>query len=252
MERAIERPTSRVTAAPGPSAVLTALALSGLPTDRFTFEGFLPRKAGGPLPGPSPALAAEPRTMVFFEAPHRIAETLARHGRRVRGHPRPAAVARELTKTYEEVLRGPLADLAEAGGGRAAPRRDLRGRRRGARFGAGQLWGDVVGEVHSRESPRASGSRPRSPRWPPPQASPSATSTRPPWPPNPADRPRPRAEPAMSHATSALPDTERRFALRSRPDTGVVQRRPRGTQVGFVPGGAGRPCATRRARPSRR
>ncbi|WP_125778385.1 16S rRNA (cytidine(1402)-2'-O)-methyltransferase [Antribacter gilvus] len=107
--RAIERGV-RVTAAPGPSAVLTALALSGLPTDRFTFEGFAPRKAGD-RSRTFAALSAEPRTMVFFEAPHRIAETLDAMAQAF-GADRPAAVCRELTKTYEEVLRGPLATLA--------------------------------------------------------------------------------------------------------------------------------------------
>ena len=99
-----------VTAVPGPSAVLTALAVSGLPVDRFCFEGFLPRKAGeraGRLRG----VAAEPRTMVFFEAPHRVAETLAAMADAF-GPERPAAVCRELTKTYEEVKRGPLGELA--------------------------------------------------------------------------------------------------------------------------------------------
>ncbi|MFE9425175.1 16S rRNA (cytidine(1402)-2'-O)-methyltransferase [Kitasatospora sp. NPDC006697] len=101
----------RVTAVPGPSAVLTALALSALPVDRFTFEGFLPRKAGDR--GRALAeIAAEPRTMVFFEAPHRIAETLAAMARAF-GPERPAAVCRELTKTYEEVKRGPIGELAE-------------------------------------------------------------------------------------------------------------------------------------------
>ncbi|ACZ31749.1 Uroporphyrin-III C/tetrapyrrole (Corrin/Porphyrin) methyltransferase [Xylanimonas cellulosilytica DSM 15894] len=107
--RAVERGV-RVTAAPGPSAVLTALALSGLPTDRFTFEGFAPRKPGDRARAFG-ALAAEPRTMVFFEAPHRIAATLAAMAQAF-GAERPAAVCRELTKTYEEVLRGPLATLA--------------------------------------------------------------------------------------------------------------------------------------------
>ncbi|MEW1911682.1 16S rRNA (cytidine(1402)-2'-O)-methyltransferase [Kitasatospora sp. NPDC085895] len=100
----------RVTAVPGPSAVLTALALSGLPVDRFTFEGFLPRKAGDRARQLA-AVAAEPRTMVFFEAPHRIAETLAAMAEAFGGD-RPGAVCRELTKTYEEVRRGPLAELA--------------------------------------------------------------------------------------------------------------------------------------------
>ncbi|RAJ36078.1 16S rRNA (cytidine1402-2'-O)-methyltransferase [Kitasatospora sp. SolWspMP-SS2h] len=100
----------RVTAVPGPSAVLTALALSALPVDRFTFEGFLPRKAGDRARQLA-QVAAEPRTMVFFEAPHRIAETLAAMAQAF-GADRPAAVCRELTKTYEEVRRGPLAELA--------------------------------------------------------------------------------------------------------------------------------------------
>ncbi len=107
--RAVERGVP-VTAAPGPSAVLTALALSGLPTDRFCFEGFLPRKAGDRARALA-ALADEPRTTVFFEAPHRVAEALAAMAEAF-GPDRPAAVARELTKTYEEVLRGTLGDLA--------------------------------------------------------------------------------------------------------------------------------------------
>ncbi|MEU3498741.1 16S rRNA (cytidine(1402)-2'-O)-methyltransferase [Kitasatospora cineracea] len=100
----------KVTAVPGPSAVLTALALSALPVDRFTFEGFLPRKAGD-RSRQLAQVAAEPRTMVFFEAPHRIAETLEAMAAAF-GADRPAAVCRELTKTYEEVKRGPLGELA--------------------------------------------------------------------------------------------------------------------------------------------
>lgn len=100
----------KVTAVPGPSAVLTALALSALPVDRFTFEGFLPRKAGDRARQLA-QIADEPRTMVFFEAPHRIAETLAAMADAF-GSDRPAAVCRELTKTYEEVKRGPIGDLA--------------------------------------------------------------------------------------------------------------------------------------------
>ncbi|MCG6498965.1 16S rRNA (cytidine(1402)-2'-O)-methyltransferase [Kitasatospora sp. A2-31] len=100
----------KVTAVPGPSAVLTALALSGLPVDRFTFEGFLPRKTGDRARQLA-SIAAEPRTMVFFEAPHRIAEALAAMAGAF-GADRPAAVCRELTKTYEEVRRGPLGELA--------------------------------------------------------------------------------------------------------------------------------------------
>jgi len=98
-----------VTVAPGPSAVLAALALSGLPTDRFCFEGFLPRRPGERR-RMLDDLEDERRTMVFFEAPHRIADTLAAMAA-VFGDDRPAAVCRELTKTYEETVRGPLADL---------------------------------------------------------------------------------------------------------------------------------------------
>ncbi|MGW0431532.1 16S rRNA (cytidine(1402)-2'-O)-methyltransferase [Micromonospora sp. NPDC003197] len=100
-----------VTAAPGPSAVTTALALSGLPCDRFCFEGFLPR-SGGSRRARLRELAAEPRTLVFFEAPHRVAGALADLAATF-GADRPAAVCRELTKTYEEVLRQPLGALAE-------------------------------------------------------------------------------------------------------------------------------------------
>ena len=99
-----------VTAVPGPSAVLTALALSALPVDRFAFEGFPPRKAGERARTLA-ALATDPRTLVFFEAPHRIADTLAAMAEAF-GADRPAAVCRELTKTYEEVRRGPLGELA--------------------------------------------------------------------------------------------------------------------------------------------
>ncbi|MFJ6464332.1 16S rRNA (cytidine(1402)-2'-O)-methyltransferase [Streptomyces sp. NPDC091387] len=100
----------KVTAVPGPSAVLTALALSGLPVDRFCFEGFLPRKGGERL-GKLREVADERRTMVFFEAPHRLDDTLAAMAE-VFGADRRAAVCRELTKTYEEVKRGPLGELA--------------------------------------------------------------------------------------------------------------------------------------------
>jgi 16S rRNA (cytidine1402-2'-O)-methyltransferase len=99
-----------VTSVPGPSAVVTALAVSGLPTDRFCFEGFLPRK-GGERRAALAALAAEPRTMVFYESPHRLAEALADAAGAL-GADRAAAVCRELTKTHEEVRRGPLAELA--------------------------------------------------------------------------------------------------------------------------------------------
>ncbi|MHC3470675.1 16S rRNA (cytidine(1402)-2'-O)-methyltransferase [Streptomyces sp. 7R007] len=106
---AVERDV-RVTAVPGPSAVLTALALSGLPVDRFCFEGFLPRKAGERL-SRLREVAGERRTLVYFEAPHRLDDTLAAMAE-VFGAERRAAVCRELTKTYEEVRRGGLGELA--------------------------------------------------------------------------------------------------------------------------------------------
>ncbi|UQA97950.1 16S rRNA (cytidine(1402)-2'-O)-methyltransferase [Streptomyces halobius] len=106
---AVERGV-KVTAVPGPSAVLTALALSGLPVDRFCFEGFPPRKTGERL-ARLREVADERRTLVYFEAPHRLDATLAAMAE-VFGADRRAAVCRELTKTYEEVKRGPLGELA--------------------------------------------------------------------------------------------------------------------------------------------
>ncbi|MFI0218710.1 16S rRNA (cytidine(1402)-2'-O)-methyltransferase [Streptomyces lydicus] len=100
----------KVTAVPGPSAVLTALAVSGLPVDRFCFEGFLPRKAGERRSRLS-EVEGERRTLVYFEAPHRLDDTLAAMAE-IFGADRQAAVCRELTKTYEEVKRGPLGELA--------------------------------------------------------------------------------------------------------------------------------------------
>jgi 16S rRNA (cytidine1402-2'-O)-methyltransferase len=99
----------RVTCVPGPSAVLMALAVSGLPVDRFCFDGFLPRKPGERAKVLA-EVAEERRTIVFFEAPHRLAETLAAM-RDAFGPERRAAVCRELTKTYEEVRRGTLDEL---------------------------------------------------------------------------------------------------------------------------------------------
>jgi 16S rRNA (cytidine1402-2'-O)-methyltransferase len=108
----------RVTAVPGPSAVTTALAVSGLPTDRFCFEGFVPRKPGE-RERRLAELAAEPRTQVFFESPRRLAATLAEL-RSSHGDERAAVVCRELTKTHEEIVRGTLADLTEWAAGREA------------------------------------------------------------------------------------------------------------------------------------
>lgn len=98
-----------VTALPGPSAVLTALAVSGLPTDRFVFEGFLPRKGRAAA---LRVLATEPRTLVFFESPHRLADSLADIAAEF-GADRRVVVCRELTKLHEEVVRGTAAELAE-------------------------------------------------------------------------------------------------------------------------------------------
>ena len=100
-----------VTVIPGPSAVLVALAISGLPVDRFCFEGFLPRRAGE-RSRRLRELAAESRTMVFFESPHRTEATLKAMAT-AWGQDRRAAVCRELTKTYEEVVRGPMSELAD-------------------------------------------------------------------------------------------------------------------------------------------
>ncbi|HUR51702.1 MAG TPA: 16S rRNA (cytidine(1402)-2'-O)-methyltransferase [Mycobacteriales bacterium] len=100
-----------VSCLPGPSAVTTALAVSGLPSDRFCFEGFLPRKAGE-RKARLEQLVAERRTAVLFEAPHRLPQLLA-DAVEVLGADRRAVVCRELTKTHEEIARGTLASLAE-------------------------------------------------------------------------------------------------------------------------------------------
>lgn len=101
----------RVTAVPGPSAVLTALAVSGLPVDRFCFEGFAPRRSGERRRRLS-EIAGDRRTSIWFEAPHRLSAFLA-DAVDTMGADRPAAVCRELTKTYEEVRRGTLAELVD-------------------------------------------------------------------------------------------------------------------------------------------
>ena len=99
----------KVSVIPGPSAVLAALAVSGLPVDRFSFEGFLPRKSGERR-SLCESLLHEQRTMVFFEAPHRLVEALV-DLEAVFGAQRQAVICRELTKTYEEVVRGSFAEL---------------------------------------------------------------------------------------------------------------------------------------------
>jgi 16S rRNA (cytidine1402-2'-O)-methyltransferase len=109
--RAAVKANIAVTIIPGPSAVLSALAVSGLPTDRFTFEGFLPRKSGDRKKA-FEALVREPRTMVFFESPHRILESLE-DAASVLGGDRQASVSRELTKKFEHTERGTLAALID-------------------------------------------------------------------------------------------------------------------------------------------
>jgi 16S rRNA (cytidine1402-2'-O)-methyltransferase len=103
-----------VTCLPGPSAVTTALVLSGLPAERFCFDGFAPRRAGERRRWLG-ELRTEPRAVVFFESPHRLADTLA-DAVAVLGGQRRAAVCRELTKKYEEVVRGTLAEVADWAG----------------------------------------------------------------------------------------------------------------------------------------
>ena len=111
VRRAIERGLP-VTCAPGPSAVLDALALSGLPTDRFCYEGFLPRKHSERVQHLR-SLRSERRTMVFYETPHRIADAME-DLRDVFGAARPMALARELTKTFEEVRRGSIGEILDS------------------------------------------------------------------------------------------------------------------------------------------
>lgn len=96
---------------PGPSAPTMAIALSGLPTDRFTFEGFAPRSSGARISFYE-SLRFEERTMVIFEAPHRLLESLE-DARSILGSSRPAAICREMTKTYEETIRGTINELVE-------------------------------------------------------------------------------------------------------------------------------------------
>jgi 16S rRNA (cytidine1402-2'-O)-methyltransferase len=95
---------------PGPSAALAALVVSGLPTDRFAFEGFLPRRAGQRRTALE-ALAADPRTLVLFESPRRVGALLAEAAEALGGD-RPAALVRELTKIHQEVVRATLGELA--------------------------------------------------------------------------------------------------------------------------------------------
>jgi 16S rRNA (cytidine1402-2'-O)-methyltransferase len=106
---------------PGPSALVAALAASGLPTEEFLFVGFLPARAGARRKALD-ALKGESRTLIFYEAPHRVVETLA-DASEILGA-RPAVIAREVTKIHEEFLRGPLAELLESAR-RRAPRGEI-------------------------------------------------------------------------------------------------------------------------------
>ncbi|MEN9342573.1 MAG: hypothetical protein RIR24_160 [Actinomycetota bacterium] len=109
--RACAEAQIEVTIVPGPSAVLSALAVSGLPTDRFTFEGFMPRK-DGERRTLLEELQRERRTMIFFESPHRLLESLSAAAE-VFGADRMASVSRELTKKFEHTERGTLAELVD-------------------------------------------------------------------------------------------------------------------------------------------
>ncbi|MDR0959462.1 MAG: 16S rRNA (cytidine(1402)-2'-O)-methyltransferase [Propionibacteriaceae bacterium] len=123
----------RVTAVPGPSAVLAALAVSALPVDRFCFEGFPPRKPGARR-ARLDSLADEERTLVFFEAPHRLGAFLT-DAAAAFGGDRPGAVCRELTKTHEEVIRGSLSELVA--------------------WAAGEVRGEITVVIGGAEGPSA-------------------------------------------------------------------------------------------------
>jgi len=125
----------RVTVLPGPSAVTAALAVSGLPSDRFCFEGFLPRKAGERARRVA-SLADEPRTMVFFESRRRVGVLLSELAAAF-GADRAAVLCRELTKTHEEIRRGTLGELAAGVAGEAG----------GAEAGGAEASGPVLGEI---------------------------------------------------------------------------------------------------------
>jgi 16S rRNA (cytidine1402-2'-O)-methyltransferase len=143
----------RVTAVPGPSAVTTALAVSGLPTDRFCFEGFPPRKPGERARRFA-ELAAEPRTQVFFESPRRVAVTLAEL-QGSHGDDRAAVVCRELTKTHEEIVRGSLAELAAWAEGREQESGGVRGEITLVVAGVGQAVAKAAARDSAREARRA-------------------------------------------------------------------------------------------------
>ena len=143
----------RVTAVPGPSAVTTALALSGLPTDRFCFEGFPPRKAGERQKRFA-ELAGDPRTQVFFESPRRVASTLGEL-RVSFGDDRAAVVCRELTKTHEEIVRGSLAELTAWAAAREQESGGIRGEITLVVAGLGQAAAKAAARDAAREERRA-------------------------------------------------------------------------------------------------
>jgi 16S rRNA (cytidine1402-2'-O)-methyltransferase len=143
-----------VTAVPGPSAVVTAVAVSGLPVDRFCFEGFLPRKAGERRRRLE-AVARDDRTMVFFEAPHRTAAALGAMAE-VLGPQRRAAVCRELTKTHEEVVRGGLDELvAWAADGVRGEVTIVVGGAEPPEGPAPERWGELVAAEQARGASRS-------------------------------------------------------------------------------------------------
>jgi 16S rRNA (cytidine1402-2'-O)-methyltransferase len=143
----------RVTAVPGPSAVTTALALSGLPTDRFCFEGFLPRKLGERQKRLA-ELADDSRTQVFFESPRRVAATLPEL-RASFGDDRAAVVCRELTKTHEEIVRGSLAELTAWAAAREQESGGIRGEITLVVAGLGQAAAKAAARDAAREERRA-------------------------------------------------------------------------------------------------
>jgi 16S rRNA (cytidine1402-2'-O)-methyltransferase len=147
---------ARVTALPGPSAAITALAVSGLPSDRFCFEGFLPPK-GGKRSRRLAELAAQPRTMIFFESPRRLAATLADLAAAL-GRERRAVACRELTKTHEEIRRGTLDELAAwaAPGVRGEVTLVVAGAAGDAEQAGAQDLAAAVGEVAARVADGAS------------------------------------------------------------------------------------------------
>ena len=136
---------------PGPSALVAALTASGLPTEGFLFAGFLSPRAGARRKELD-ALKAEPRTLVFYEAPHRIVETLS-DALDILG-PRPAVIAREITKIHEEFLRGKLSDLLDAARKRLPPRRNHAPDRAGRSRGSARRYGNIAAKARGADRSR--------------------------------------------------------------------------------------------------